>query len=93
MARIRVISKYDAPDVGSTNWVNELGTQGITLKPENSESLTLNEVAGKVTSERNQGKQLTLRRALEMGVALGVQSLSELHAVVPGIVSSTSERR
>ena len=83
-SRIRVISKYDKPDVGSKNWVQELATQGITLKPENSESLTLNEVAGKVTSERNQGKQLTLRRALEMGVALGVQSLSELHANVPG---------
>ena len=83
-SRIRVISKYDAPDVGGTNWVNELGTQGITLRTENAESLTLNEVAGKVTSQRNEGKQLTLKRALEMGVALGVQSLSELHANVPG---------
>ena len=72
------------PMSGSTNWVNEFGTQGIKLKSENAESLTLNEVAGKVTSERNQGKQLTLKRALEMGVALGVQSLSELHANVPG---------
>ena len=84
MARIRVISKYDAPDVGSTNWVNELGTQGITLKPENAESLTLNEVHGKVITAQNEGKSLTIFKALQLGAKLGVQSLAELHAQVPG---------
>ena len=84
MSRIRVISPYDKPDVGSTNWVQELATQGITLKPENAESLTLNEVHGKVITARNEGKSLTIFKALQLGAKLGVQSLAELHAQVPG---------
>ena len=83
MARIRVISKYDPPDVVGTGWRNELASQGI-LKSENAESLTLNEVTGKITSERNEGKSLTIFKALQLGAKLGVQSLSELHANVPG---------
>ena len=83
MARIRVISKYDPPDVVGTGWRNELASQGI-LKSENAESLTLNEVTGKITSERNEGKSLTIFKALQLGAKLGVQSLAELHAQVPG---------
>ena len=84
MGRIRILSKYDTPDLGSTNWRNEFASQGIKLKSENSESLTLNEVHGKVITARNEGKSLTIFKALQLGAALGVQSLAELHAQVPG---------
>ena len=85
-SRIRVISKYDKPDVGSMNWVNEFARMGITLKPENAvESMTINEVTGKIIAEN---KPLTMKRAIELGMSLGVKNLQELHANVPGSYTS-----
>ena len=88
-SRIRVISPYDKIQTENRNWVQEFATQGITLKPENSESLTLNEVAGKIITENiSANKVLTLKRAIELGMAAGVKNLQELHAQIPGSFSA-----
>ena len=55
--------------------------KSITEKPTPVEPMTHHEA---VTSIIKENKPLTLKRALELGIAQGVQSINELHASVPG---------